>query len=66
MIRRANGELRGNVMEALRENWERDGYIVVRRFLEEGYLDGLSQAGRAFFGRFVEQYREDWRKKRAG
>ena len=42
-------------------DWPRfDCYSDQPWFLNEGYLDGLSASGRAFFERFVTQYRDDW------
>lgn len=32
-------------------------------FLEAGYLDGLSDNARAFYERFITQYKSDWRAK---
>ena len=34
-------------------------------FLEPGYLDGVSPGARAFFERFIEVYRDYWRRQRS-
>ena len=37
-----------------------DKYSYQPWFLEEGYLDGLVESERAFYERFIEEYREEW------